>query len=144
MRANGFKPFIVSASGIEFMRVFAEGVFGIPPEQVIGSSNKTALETRDGRPVLMKLAELRSFDDREEKVVNIHMHIGRHAILAFGNSDGDGAMMRYALSGTGPASRCCYITMMPSGEFAYDREYHLSPLARLSTMLELWLHCCEH
>lgn len=87
------------------MRAFAEEVYGIPPEQVIGSSTKTGLQMRDSRPVLIKLAELRSFDDREEKVVNIHVHIGRRPILAFGNSDGDLAMMRYALSGGGRAPR---------------------------------------
>jgi hypothetical protein len=110
----------------------------------MGSSNKTALETCDGRPVPMKLAELRSFDDREEKVVNIHMHVGRRAILVFGSSDGDGAMMRYALSGTGLRLALLLHHDDAEREFAYDREYRLSPLTRLSTMLELWLHCCEH
>ena len=111
------------------MRVFAEEVYGIPPEQVIGSSNKTALEMRDSRPVLMKLAELRSFDDREEKVVNIHMHIGRRPILAFGNSDGDLAMMRYALSGAGARLALLLHHDDAEREFAYDREFRLSPLA---------------
>ena len=105
------------------MRVFAEEVYGIPPEQVIGSSNKTAVEMRDGRPVLMKLAELRSFDDREEKVVNIHMHIGRRPILAFGNSDGDQAMMRYALSGAGARLALLLHHDDAEREFAYDRQF---------------------
>src|SRR6266702_2739879 len=129
LRASGFKPFIVSGGGIEFMRVFAEKVYGIPPEQVIGSSNKTSVEMRDGGPTLMKLAELRSFDDREEKVVNIHMHIGRRPILAFGNSDGDLAMMRYALSGAGARLALLLHHDDAEREFAYDREFRLSPLA---------------
>ncbi len=75
-------------------------VYGIPPEQVIGSSARLRLEVEDGRSVLIKIAELDSFDDREAKVQNIGLHIGRRPILAFGNSDGDLAMMRYVVSGS--------------------------------------------
>ena len=101
LRANGFKTFIVSGGGVDFMRPFAEEVYGIPPEQVIGSSVKTRFEIRDGQPVLVKLPELDSFDDREVKPQNIFLHIGRKPILAFGNSDGDLAMLRYTKGGSG-------------------------------------------
>jgi phosphoserine phosphatase len=102
LRANGLKTFIVSGGGVDLMRAFAEEVYGIPPEEVIGSSVKTRFEVRDGRGVLLKLAELGSFDDREVKPQNIQLHIGRRPILAFGNSDGDLAMLRYVKSGDGP------------------------------------------
>lgn len=128
LRANGFKTFIVTGGGIEFVRCVAESVYGIPPEQVVGSSNKTKVCMCDGEPVLFKLAELNSFDDREQKVSNIHLHIGRRPILAFGNSDGDLAMMRYTMSGEG--KRLALLLHHDDGEreFAYDRDFHLSPL----------------
>lgn len=128
LRLNGFKTFIVSGGGIELMRAFAEEVYGIPPEQVIGSSIKTRFEVQDGRTTLMKLADLNSFDDREVKVQNIELHIGRRPILAFGNSDGDLAMLRYARSdGT---ARLALLLHHDDAEreFAYDREFRLSPL----------------
>ena len=102
LRANGFKTFIVSGGGIDLMRAFAEEAYGIPPEQVIGSSVKTRFEISSDRSDLIKLAELNSFDDREVKPANIYLHIGRRPILAFGNSDGDLAMLRYTKTGTGP------------------------------------------
>ena len=95
LRANGFQTWIVSGGGVDFMRVFAEAVYGIPPAQVIGSSGKVQFEPRDGRPVLVKLPELSSFDDKEGKPANIHLHVGRRPILAGGNSDGDLAMLQY-------------------------------------------------
>ena len=88
LRANGFKTFIVSGGGIDFMRVFAERVYGIPPEQIVGSSGKLEFELRDGKPVLLKLPALNFNDDKGGKPVGIQMHIGRRPILAFGNSDG--------------------------------------------------------
>ena len=94
------------------MRAVAEELYGIPPEQVIGSSTRMKVEAVDGQPVLRKLPELGSFDDREEKVVNIALHIGRRPIFAFGNSDGDLAMLRYTLAGTGRAwPGICTMTM---------------------------------
>ena len=100
----------------------------IPPEQVIGSSTKMQLEWNDGTPVLRKLPELGSFDDRDEKVVNIGLHLGRRPILAFGNSDGDLAMLRYTLAGSG--ARLGLLLHHDDGEreFAYDRDFKLSPL----------------
>src|SRR5436309_10541884 len=89
LRANGFKTFIVSGGGIEFMRPWTEGVYGIPPEQVLGSSIKTRFEMRDGRPTLFRLPQINFIDDKAGKPVGINEHIGRRAIAAFGNSDGD-------------------------------------------------------
>jgi len=124
LRANGFRTFIVSGGGVDFMRVIAERAYGIAREQVVGSSGKLALETKDGRTVLRKLGELGSFDDREEKVRNIGLHIGRRPILAFGNSDGDLAMLRYT-----EGLRLLIHHDDAEREVAYDREFRLSPLA---------------
>lgn len=129
LRANGFKTFIVSAGGADFMRVIAETAYGIPPEQVIGSRVKYAFEMRDGRAEIVKLAELGSFDDREVKPANIALQIGRRPILAFGNSDGDLAMLRYVLTGDGPRLGLLLHHDDAAREFAYDREFRLSPLA---------------
>ncbi|MDM0012450.1 HAD family hydrolase [Variovorax sp. J22P168] len=128
LRAHGFKTFIVSGGGIDLMRAFAEEVYGIPNEQVIGSSLKTRFEVRDGRVEMLKLSELGSFDDREVKTQNIALHIGRRPILAFGNSDGDLAMLRYAKSGKGASLALLLHHDDAEREFAYDREFRLSPL----------------
>jgi hypothetical protein len=129
LRAHAFKIFIVSGGGIDFMRPFAEEVYGIPPEQVVGSSVKTRFELRGGHAVLVKAAELNSFDDREVKPQNIILHIGRRPILAFGNSDGDLAMLRYTKSGPGARLALLLHHDDAEREFAYDREFRLSPLA---------------
>jgi len=129
LRAKDFKLFIVSGGGVDFMRVFAEAVYGIPPEQVIGSSVRTRLIFDDGYGQLMKLPELNSFDDRETKVQNIALHIGRRPVLAFGNSDGDLAMMRYTVSGPGRRLALLLHHDDPVREYAYDRDFRLSPLA---------------
>ena len=102
LRANGFKTFIVSGGGIDFMRPWAEKVYGIPPEQVVGSSGKTKFEMRDGKPVLMRLPEIDFIDDKAGKPVGIQQHIGRRPIAAFGNSDGDLQMLQWTTSGQGP------------------------------------------
>ncbi|MDM0076636.1 HAD family hydrolase [Variovorax sp. J2P1-59] len=128
LRANGFKNFIVSGGGIDLMRAFAEEVYGIPPERVIGSSVKTRFEMRDGRAELFKLPELGSFDDRDVKPQNIGLHIGRRPILAFGNSDGDLSMLRYVKSGSGARLALLLHHDDAEREFAYDREFRLSPL----------------
>jgi len=101
LRANGFKTFIVSGGGIEFMRPWTEKVYGIPPEQVIGSSIKTKFELRDGKPVLVRLPEINFIDDKTGKPVGINSHIGRRPIAAFGNSDGDQQMLEYTQAGGG-------------------------------------------
>ena len=100
LRANGFKTFIVSGGGIEFMRPWTEKVYGIPPEQVVGSSIKTKFEMRDGKPVLMRLPEMNFIDDKTGKPVGINSHIGRRPIAAFGNSDGDRQMLEWTQAGS--------------------------------------------
>jgi hypothetical protein len=133
LRANGFKNFIVSGGGIEFMRVWTEQVYGIPPEQVVGSRIKTKLEMRDGKPVLVRLPEVNFIDDKAGKPVGIHQHIGRRPIAAFGNSDGDLQMLQYAGAGSG-ASFCLYVHHDDAErEYAYDRT---DALARLDKGLD--------
>jgi len=137
LRANGFKTFIVSGGGIDLIRAFAEEEYGIPREQVVGSSVKLRFELRDDRAELMKTTELNSFDDRDVKPANIGLHIGRRPILAFGNSDGDLAMLRYARTGPGPRLALLIHHDDAEREVAYDREFKLSPLVEaLDTALE--------
>lgn len=128
LRASEFRIFIVSGGGLDLMRGFSEEVYGIPRSQVIGSSVKTRLEQRDGVSELVKIAELQSFDDREVKTQNIGLHIGRRPVLAFGNSDGDLAMLSYARSGSGRRLALLLHHDDAEREFAYDLEFHLSPL----------------
>jgi len=101
LRANGFKTYIVSGGGIEFMRPWAERVYGIPPEQIVGSSVKTKFEMRDGKPVLVRLPELNFIDNNAGKAIGINEHIGRRPIMAFGNSTGDKEMLQYTQGGSG-------------------------------------------
>jgi len=128
LRANGFKTFIVSGGGIEFMRPWTEEVYGIPPEQVVGSSINTEFEIRDDGPVLIRLPEIDFIDDKEGKPVGINTHIGRRPIAAFGNSDGDLQMLQWTAAGDGP-SFCLYIHHTDAArEWAYDRESHIGRL----------------
>ncbi len=122
LRANGFKNFIVSGGGIEFMRPWTEQVYGIPPEQVIGSSIKTKFEMRDGKPVLVRLPELNFNDDKADKPVGINQHIGRRPIAAFGNSDGDQQMLEWTQAG--PGARLMILVHHDDAvrEFAYGPE----------------------
>jgi phosphoglycolate phosphatase-like HAD superfamily hydrolase len=101
LRANGFKTFIVSGGGIEFMRPWTERVYGIPPEQVVGSSIQTKYEMRNGTPVLVRLPKINFIDDKAGKPVGINSHIGRRPIAAFGNSDGDRQMLEWTQAGGG-------------------------------------------
>jgi phosphoserine phosphatase len=119
LRANGFKNFIVSGGGIEFMRPWTEQVYGIPPEQVIGSSIKTKFEMRDGKPVLMRLPELNFNDDKADKPVGIHRHIGRRPIAAFGNSVGDQQMLEYTQGGGGARFMLLVLHDDAAREFPY-------------------------
>ena len=122
LRANGFKTFIVSGGGVEFMRVFAERVYGIPPEQVIGSSGMVKLETgADGKPVLVKQAKVEFIDDGPGKPVGINRFIGRRPILAFGNSDGDQQMLEWTAAGSGPRFMGIVHHTDAEREWAYDR-----------------------
>ncbi len=128
LRQHGFKVFIVTGGGIEFVRVIAERLYGVPPERVIGSSTRATLELAPDSAWIRKLPELGSFDDRAEKPVNIALHIGRRPIFAFGNSDGDVAMLRYTLAGEG--ERLALMLHHDDGEreAAYDRQFLVSPL----------------
>jgi len=121
LRANGFKTWIVSGGGVEFMRSWTESVYGIPPEQVIGSSGKLKLETRDGNPVLVKLPEVDLIDDKEGKPVGIQSRIGRRPIAAFGNSDGDMQMLEWTMAGDGPRFALFVHHDDAEREYAYDR-----------------------
>jgi phosphoglycolate phosphatase-like HAD superfamily hydrolase len=128
LRANGFKTFIVSGGGIEFMRVFAEELYGIPAEQIVGSSGKLTFEMRGDEPVLVKLPEIDFIDDKAGKPVGIQKHIGRRPIAAFGNSDGDLQMLQWTCAGEG-ARLCLYVHHTDaSREWAYDRQSHIGQL----------------
>ncbi|PYL81134.1 MAG: haloacid dehalogenase [Verrucomicrobia bacterium] len=122
LRANGFKTFIVSGGGIEFMRPWTEKVYGIPPEQVVGSSIKTKYEMRDGKPVLMRLPEMNFIDDKAGKPVGINEHIGRRPIAAFGNSDGDQQMLEWTQAGSGARLMMLVHHDDAAREFAYGAE----------------------
>ncbi len=130
LRANGFRTFIVSGGGIDFLRVFAEEAYGIPPEQVVGSSIRTKYELRDGRPVIARLPEIDFIDDKSGKPVGIHKYIGRRPVLAFGNSDGDFEMLEWTTAG--PGARVGLLLHHDDGgrEFAYDRASSVGRLAR--------------
>jgi len=133
LRANGFKTYVVSGGGIEFMRPWTEKVYGIPPEQVVGSSIKVKFELRDGKPVLIRLPEIDFIDDKAGKPVGIHKFIGRRPIAAFGNSDGDLQMLQWTTGGAG--RRFGLIVHHTDGdrEWAYDRQ---SSIGRLDKALD--------
>jgi hypothetical protein len=130
LRANGFKVFIVSGGGIEFLRAFAEPVYGVPPEQVIGSSIRTRYELRDGQPALVRSPEIDFIDDKAGKPVGINKHIGRRPILAFGNSDGDFEMLEWTTAGAGPRLGLLVHHDDAEREFAYDRKSSVGRLDR--------------
>ena len=119
LRANGFKNFIVSGGGIEFMRPWTEQVYGIPPEQVIGSSVKTKFEMRDGKPVIVRLPQLNFNDDKADKPIGINQHIGRRPIAAFGNSRGDKEMLEYTQGGSGARFELLVLHDDAVREYAY-------------------------
>ena len=133
LRANDFKTFIVSGGGIDFMRPWTEKVYGIPPEQVVGSSSKTSFEMRDGKPTIMRLPEINFIDDKAGKPVGIHQHIGRRPIAAFGNSDGDLQMLQWTCGGPGPRL-CVFVHHTDADrEWSYDRN---SSIGRLDKGLD--------
>jgi hypothetical protein len=133
LRANDFKTFIVSGGGIEFMRPWTEKVYGIPPEQVVGSSIKTQFEMRNGKPVLVRLPELNFMDDKEGKPIGINSHIGRRPIAAFGNSDGDLQMLQWTTAGQGSRFALYVHHTDAEREWAYDRK---SSIGRLDKGLD--------
>jgi len=127
LRANEFKTFIVSGGGIEFMRPWTERVYGIPPEQVVGSSVKTKFEMADGKPVIERLAEIDFIDDKKGKPLGINSHIGRRPIAAFGNSDGDREMLEWTQAGEGPS-----LMMLVHHDDA-EREWAYGPDSKIGT-----------
>jgi phosphoglycolate phosphatase-like HAD superfamily hydrolase len=130
LRANGFKTFIVSGGGVDFLRPWVERVYGIPPEQVVGSRGKLKFELRDGKPVLLKLPTIDLIDDKEGKPVGIQQVIGRRPIAAFGNSDGDLQMLQWTAAGPGPRF-CLYVHHTDAErEWAYDRQSSIGRLDR--------------
>ena len=128
VRANGFKTFIVSGGGVEFMRAFAEQTYGIPPEQVVGSSGKLKFEMRDGKPVLVKLPEVQFVDDKQGKPIGIETFIGRRPIAAFGNSDGDQQMLEWTTAGNGARFALIVHHDDAEREWAYDRKSSIGKL----------------
>ncbi len=133
LRANGFKTYIVSGGGVEFMRVFSERVYGIPPEQVVGSTGKLQFELRDNQPVLVKLPEVDFVDDKDGKPIGIQKFIGRRPIASFGNSDGDLQMLQWTTSGEGARFALIVHHTDPEREWAYDRA---SRIGRLDKALD--------
>jgi hypothetical protein len=129
LRANGFKTYIVSGGGIEFMRPWTERVYGIPPEQVVGSSGGLKYELREGVPVIVKMPSIVLNDDKDGKPVGIQRHIGRRPILAFGNSDGDFQMLEWTTSGPGARLGLILHHTDATREYAYDRDSHIGRLA---------------
>jgi phosphoglycolate phosphatase-like HAD superfamily hydrolase len=130
LRDHGFKTFIVSGGGIEFMRPFTERVYGVPPEQVVGSSVKTEFQMKNGKPVLVRIPELNFFDDKAGKPVGIYEHIGRRPILAFGNSDSDMEMVQYSMAGEGRRMGLFVHHTDADREYAYDRKSHVGTLEK--------------
>jgi hypothetical protein len=128
LRANGFKTFIVSGGGIEFMRPWAEKVYGIPPEQVVGSSVVAKFEMRPTGPVLLKEAKIEFIDDGPGKPVGINRFIGRRPVLAFGNSDGDHQMLQWTAAGPGQRLMGIVHHTDADREWAYDRQSQIGKL----------------
>jgi phosphoserine phosphatase len=128
LRANGFKTFIVSGGGIAFMRPITEKTYGIPPEQVVGSSVVTEFQIKDGKPALVRMPKIDFINDKAGKPVGIYEHIGRRPILAFGNSDSDMQMIEYTMAGEGRRLGLFVHHTDADREYAYDRESHVGTL----------------
>jgi phosphoserine phosphatase len=131
LRANEFKTFICSGGGIAFMRPMSEKVYGIPTEQVIGSSVVTEFQMKDGKPALIRTPKIDRVNDKEGKPVGINIHIGRRPILAFGNSDADMQMIEYTLAGEGPRMGLFLHHTDGDNEYAYDRKSHVGVLDKV-------------
>jgi hypothetical protein len=128
LRSNGFKTFIVSGGGVEFMRPWTEKTYGIPPEQVVGSMGKLKFEMRDSGPVLLREPVIDLIDDRAGKPVGIQKFIGRRPIFAAGNSDGDLEMLQWTTAGSGARFGLLVRHTDAEREFAYDRNSHIGRL----------------
>ncbi|MEM9187200.1 MAG: HAD family hydrolase [Planctomycetota bacterium] len=133
LRENGFKTFIVSGGGVAFIRPWCEGAYGVPPEQVIGSSVRLRYEVRKDEPVVVRQPEIDFVDDKAGKPVGIQRHIGRRPVIAFGNSDGDFEMLEWTTAGPGPRLGVIIHHTDEQREWAYDRE---SPVGRLDRALD--------
>jgi len=133
LRANGFKTFIVSGGGVDFMRPWVEQAYGIPPDQVVGSSGKVKYDTLNGKSVLIKLPEINFIDDKEGKPVGIHQYIGKRPVFTAGNSDGDYAMLQYTSTQSGPHFGMIVHHTDSLREWAYDR---ISSIGRLEKGLD--------
>ncbi len=133
LRANGFKTYLVSGGGVEMIRSFSERVYGVPPEQVVGSTIATEYRVKDGVPAIVRLPKIDFVDDKAGKPVGIHKFIGRRPILAFGNSDGDFQMLEWTTSGPGPSLGLLVRHDDAEREYAYDRK---SPFGRLDKALD--------
>jgi phosphoserine phosphatase len=134
LRENGFKTFIVSGGGIEFMRPWTEEVYGIPPEQVVGSSIVTEFQMKDGKPVLVRQSKINFIDDKAGKPVGIYQHIGRRPILSFGNADADMQMIQYTKGGEGLRLGLFLHHTDAEREYAYDRKGHIGTLDQVLDM----------
>jgi haloacid dehalogenase-like hydrolase len=130
LRGNGYKTFIVSGGGVDFMRPWVEEAYGIPPDQVVGSSGKVKFEVVDGQPVLIKLPEINFIDDKEGKPVGIHQHIGKRPVFTCGNSDGDYAMLQWTTSGTGARFGLIVHHTDAIREWKYDRASSIGHLEK--------------
>ena len=130
LRAHGFKTYIVSGGGVEFLRPWVERIYGVPPDQVVGSRIKVKYDVRDGHPVLARLPDVDLVDDGPGKPVGIHQVIGRRPIAAFGNSDGDFEMLEWTMSAPGARFGLLVHHTDAEREFAYDRASHVGRLAR--------------
>lgn len=155
MKANGFKNYIVSGGGVEFMRVWTEAVYGIPPEQVIGSTIKMQYEIHDGKPQMKRLPEIANINDKEGKPINIVNIIGRRPVAAFGNSDGDWQMLQWTSAGEGKRLGVIIHHTDDEREWAYDKDSHVGKLdkaledAKLKgwTVIDMkqdWKHIYKH
>jgi len=131
LRANGFKTFIVSGGGIAFMRPISEQTYGIPPEQVVGSSVVAEFQVKEGKPVLVRMPKIDFINDKAGKPVGIYEHIGRRPILAFGNSDSDMQMIEYTMAGKGRRLGLFVHHTDAEREYAYDRKSHVGTLDKV-------------
>ena len=131
MRAEGFKTFIVSGGGIQFMRPISEKNYGIPPENVIGSSVVSEFQMKDGKPVLVRMPKIDFNNDKAGKPVGIYEHIGQRPLLAFGNSDSDMQMIQYTKAGDGLRMGLFVHHTDADREYAYDRESHVGTLDKV-------------
>ncbi|MEL6113641.1 HAD family hydrolase [Photobacterium sp. SP02] len=136
LRSNGYKTYIVSGGGVEFMRSWAPQVYGIPPEQILGSSIKTEYKLIDGKPAITRLPEIDFIDDKEGKPVNIQKIIGRRPVIAFGNSDGDLAMLQWTKAGSGPRMSLLLHHTDAEREWAYDKESSIGQLDKALSVAE--------